>query len=1009
MFFRKVGELAARYRYYVLGGWLLLAVVLNVAIPQLEDVIKQDATTFIPSNSQAMRAYQTMGEKFAGASGHGFAMIILENPNGLSAADHAYYADVVHRLSSARPRVESVQSYVDHPELKDALQSKDGKAIYIPTALSHVVGTPDGDSDAPWLREQLKAGRPADLHTYVSGTTAIIADFQESIQQSIAKTTLITGALLMVILFLIYRSPVTPVIPLTTIGIAIMVVRPIVALLGLHFIKVASFTETFILAIVFGAGTDYCIFLISRFKEQMAQGDTQAKAIATTWHRVGEAIASSAGTVLVGGVAMTTASVALFSTTGPAVGAAVVVTLVAGLTLTPALIAIGGERFFWPQRLTQAKESRFWTRAAALIVTRPRRILAWSLVPLVLLAALYPTMKLTYDERGPQPSSNDSIQGLHALDRHYQAGEVLPDYVLIQSDHDLRNATDLATVDAATRSASHVDGVTSVRSFTQPGGTRIEQASIPYQVGQVGQGLAQGSQKLGAASGGVNQLQNGAGQLASGAHQAQGAVDLFTAGLQQEDTGLGLAVSGSGAALNGSAQLRDGAKQLSAGLAFARDNVKVAVDALTKALALMALDPSCGISNSPCDGARQYVQAVRDGERDKLVPGLNQAVDGANRIAGGNGDLAVGLGQLHDGLVKAQSGIQQLEQGEQTFKSKLGLLAGGADQVSGGVGQLAGGTTQLKSGLDQASSFLNTVSQEAATAGIDTFFVPAANINDPRLSLARYYYISTDGTTARLMILGKDDPFGTRAMARVGKERDAVQSALKGTRLASAHVLIAGDAPFNANLESYFLRDFRVVGLAVLVGVLLVLILLLRSLVAPVYLLASVLLSYGASMGFTTLVWQDILGKGAIDWTVPIFAFVMLVSVGADYNIFLMSRVREEVLRDPANGIQHAVSRTGAIITSAGIIFAGTFAAMLAAPVINIVETGFAVTFGLLLDTFLVRSFVVPAVAVLLGRWNWWPHFGLKRGAVEALDHTGKEPSQSDLFRGLAPLPQPAR
>jgi RND superfamily putative drug exporter len=142
-------------------------------------------------------------------------------------------------------------------------------------------------------------------------------------------------------------------------------------------------------------------------------------------------------------------------------------------------------------------------------------------------------------------------------------------------------------------------------------------------------------------------------------------------------------------------------------------------------------------------------------------------------------------------------------------------------------------------------------------------------------------------------------------------------------------------------------------------------------------------------MGFTTVVWQFLLHKGAIDWTVPIFAFVMLVAVGADYNIFLMSRVREEVLNDPKEGIGRAIRRTGAIITSAGIIFAGTFAAMVTSPVLNIAETGFAITFGLLLDTFVVRSFLVPAVAVLLGRWNWWPHFGMSRETVRRLEDTG--------------------
>jgi RND superfamily putative drug exporter len=1003
MFFRRVGELAARYRYHIIGAWLLAAVLLNVLIPQLEDVIKRDSTTFIPDTSEAMRAYRVMGDKFAGASGHGFAIVVLENPSGLSSADATYYGAVVERLrTQGKGRVESVQDFVSHPELKTTLTSKDGKAVYIPVALSHVVGTPEGDSDAPWIREQLKSGQPSDLRAYVTGTTAVISDFQDSIQQSVGKTTLITLALLLVILLAVYRSPVTPVIPLTTIAIAVMVVRPIVALLGLHVIKVASFTETFILAIVFGAGTDYCIFLISRFKEQMAQGDGQVKAISTTWHRVGEAIASSAGTVMVGGIAMTTASVALFSTTGPAVAASVAVTLVAGLTLTPALIAIGGERFFWPQKFRSVKPGRFWTRAAELIVTRPRRILVTAMVPLVLLAALYPTMRLTYDERSPQPASNGAIQGLHALDRHFQAGEVLADYAVIKSDHDLRNPTDLATLDNATKAVSKVSGVASVRSFTQPAGTRIEQASLPYQVGLVGQGLDQAKQKVDSGSSGVAQLNSGAGQLAAGAAKARDSVDIFLDGLSQESAGLGKAADGTAAAQSGSAQLRDGARQLSVGLTAMRDGLSVALGQLDLAVAAMAGDPI-----AQTNGSYARVKGVRDAERDRMLPGFTQAIDGANRIASGNGDLAVGMGQLHDGLLKAQSGIQQLQDGERTFKSKLGQLAGGASQLNGGVGQLASGTDQLKNGLGKAADFLTNASHEASVAGLDTFFIPAANLNDQQLALARYYYLSSDGTTARFVVLGKDDPFGTPAMARAGRERDAIHAALAGTRLAPADVLMTGEAPLNANLEGYFLRDFRVVALAVLLGVLLVLILLLRSLVAPFYLLASVLLSYAAAMGFTTFVWQDLLGKGAIDWTVPIFAFVMLVAVGADYNIFLMSRVREEVMRDPANGIGHAIRRTGAIITSAGIIFAGTFAAMLTSPVVNIAETGFAITFGLLLDTFIVRSFLVPAVAVLLGKWNWWPHFGTGAHTAAALEHTGEQAPRTP--RGAIPRPQPAR
>ena len=871
------------------------------------------------------------------------------------------------------------------------------------------------------MRDQLKAGKPTGLTTYVTGDSAIIADYQKSIEQSTQRTTVITLVLLLVILLAIYRSPVTPLIPLGTIITAIAVVRPVVALLGLHYIKVASFTETFILAIVFGAGTDYCIFMISRFKEQRAHGDGKGEAIRTTSHRVGEAIASSAGTVVVGGLAMSSASVSLFSTTGPAIAVAVAVTLLAGLTLTPALISIGGDRFFWPQKVALDHPSRFWTRAADLIVTRPRRVLVTALVPLLLLAALYPTMQLTYDERSPQPQTNENIQGLRALDRHFPSGEILPDYVIIQSNHDLRNAKDLAALDNATKALTHVDGVGSVRSFTQPTGTRVAQASIPYQVGQVGAGLAQGRDQLAAGSAGLQQLQQGGqalsaggSQLAAGAQQAQGATDLFINGLDRENAGLGQAVGGSGSAQAGAQQLRDGAQQLASGLTVARDGVKQAVQALDEADAFLTADATCAVDIN-CQQAKGRIEAVDSAEKNKLIPGLNDAIAGANQVASGNGSLADGLGTLRAGLTQAQAGIQQLEAGEKTFKDKLGQLAGGAQQLGSGAGQLgggvsklAGGTQQLQAGLDQAATFLNSVSQDAGAAGIDTFYIPASHLSDQQLALARFYYISPDGTTARMVVLGKDDPFGITAMNRVGREKDAVRTALEGTSLASSKVLAAGFAAQNANLRTYFSRDFEIVAIAVLLGVLIVLILLLRSLVAPFYLLGSVLLSYAGAMGVTTLFWQDLLHKGAIDWSVPIFAFVMLVAVGADYNIFLMSRVREEVMKDPVNGIAHAVRRTGAIITSAGVIFAGTFAALVTSPVLNIAETGFAITLGLLLDTFVVRSFLVPSVAVLLGKWNWWPHFGMKPSTAAKLDETVGAEAPTRRPSGGRPRLQPS-
>ncbi|HEV3232486.1 MAG TPA: MMPL family transporter, partial [Candidatus Dormibacteraeota bacterium] len=162
MLFRRLGAFAHRHRYAVIGAWVLAAVLLNVLVPQLDDVIKRDATSFLPPSSEVMRAYQTMGQKFGG-TGNGFAIAVFENPRGLTDADRAFYTTILARLDRARDRVDFYQDYVSHPELRDAVVSRDGRAIYLPIALRHVVGTPEGDADAPWLRGILAPGRPADL------------------------------------------------------------------------------------------------------------------------------------------------------------------------------------------------------------------------------------------------------------------------------------------------------------------------------------------------------------------------------------------------------------------------------------------------------------------------------------------------------------------------------------------------------------------------------------------------------------------------------------------------------------------------------------------------------------------------------------------------------------------------------------------------------------------------------------------------------------------------------
>jgi RND superfamily putative drug exporter len=431
-------------------------------------------------------------------------------------------------------------------------------------------------------------------------------------------------------------------------------------------------------------------------------------------------------------------------------------------------------------------------------------------------------------------------------------------------------------------------------------------------------------------------------------------------------------VSATGDARDGADQLRAGATRLSHALGKAHSGTRDAVSGLRQIYELLAGDQLC-TADPKCAIARTQLHRIYVGERDQLLPGLARARDGAQRIAAGDGELADGLGQLREGLQRAGRGIDRLAAGERTFRAKLGRLAGGAaalaagaDRLPPGVADLRAAAKRLAAGLGKASSYLTATPDATRSAGISAFYLPASALNDPRMATARDYYISRDGHMARIMVYPHDQS------SHIGDERKAVTLALRHTPLAGAPLAVTGPTAVGDDIHSLADSDLRLIALMTLGAVFLILVLLLRALVAPLYLLASVVLSYGAAMGLTALVWQDVLHK-PVDFTTPLLAFVILVAVGADYNILLMSRVREESRLATRAGIARAVGATGGVITSAGLIFAGTFMAMLSSPVTGLQETGFAVTAGLLLDTFVVRSLLVPSVAALLGRANWWP------------------------------------
>ena len=239
---------------------------------------------------------------------------------------------------------------------------------------------------------------------------------------------------------------------------------------------------------------------------------------------------------------------------------------------------------------------------------------------------------------------------------------------------------------------------------------------------------------------------------------------------------------------------------------------------------------------------------------------------------------------------------------------------------------------------------------------------------------ARARFVSADGGTARIDVVLTENPFATESLDAVPELRRLARDGAAAAGLDPAGVLVGGDTAEAADTRTAGDRDSRVVLPLILLAIGVVLALLLRSLIAPLYLMATIAFTYFATLGLAVAVFILLLGHEGIGPGVPFFLFVFLNALSVDYNIYLMSRIREEARHAPLKeATGHALARTGPVITSAGLILAGTFSALMTLPLQDLMQLGFAVATGVLIDTFITRTLIVPALVAIFGRWNWWP------------------------------------
>ena len=239
---------------------------------------------------------------------------------------------------------------------------------------------------------------------------------------------------------------------------------------------------------------------------------------------------------------------------------------------------------------------------------------------------------------------------------------------------------------------------------------------------------------------------------------------------------------------------------------------------------------------------------------------------------------------------------------------------------------------------------------------------------------------SPDGTTSRLDVSLMGDPYSEKALTVIEDIRSIIQSTINSQSITGVEVVVGGDTAVQLDTKTVIDEDTRLLAPLILFAILCVLILIQRSFVAPLYLLFSVIISYAATFGISIFIFQDILNHTGVAYSNGIWIFVFLVALGADYNIFVIARIKEETERLGFNeGIAVAVGKTGGVVTSAGIILASTFAVLTTLPLRDVFQLGMAVMLGVLIDTFVVRTLLVPSMAAILKNYSWWPLLGSRK------------------------------
>ncbi|WP_179868898.1 RND family transporter [Mycobacterium avium] len=901
--------------------WGLLAVTTNTFMPQVERVAEELAGPMVPHYAPSQRSLLHIGEKFHESNSTNLTMVVFEANRPLGDSDHLYYDDLMRRLQRDTKHVQYVMDLWGKPFTAAGAQSVDGRCTYVLLRLAGDIGQIQANQSVDAVRDIIKNDTPPPgLKVYVSGAAPLASDTLSIANASLNNVTIVTIILIVVMLLLVYRTPSTLLVPLLAVLIEMLVAKGITSTLGhLGYIELSSFAVNIVIALTLGAGTDYGIFLMGRYHEARQAGESREDSFYIAYRGVAPIIIGSGLTIAGACYCLTFARLNYFHTMGPAVAITMLFTIAAAMTLGPALLTVGSLFGMFDPR-TDSK-GRLYRRIGASVVRWPVPILVASSAIVMVGAIFVPTYRQNYDDRQYQPRNAPANLGFQAADRHFPKSKLFSEMLMIETDHDMRNSADFISLDRVAKALIRLHGVAMVQGMTRPLGRALEHASIPYLF--TTQGSGNGQQLP------FNREQNSN-------TDAQAEIQAHSVAVLRKEIGFFQKVSDE---LHQTVLTVEDLQRVSDEM---NEEVSNLDDFFRPIKSYFYWEKHC--FDIPLCWAFRSLWDTID-HIDHLAEDINQA--------------RISLTEVDKAFPQIIAQLKATADDTEALQLKLVNSYGSADLQSIQTDQTYDDLINVGNDFDRSRSD-------------DYFYIPHEGFDNDDVKTGMKLMMSPDGKAARFIVTHEGDAMGPEGVEHVEQFPEAIKTILKETSLAGARIYIGGSGSNDKDIKQYAMSDLLIAAIAAFVLIFLIMLFITRSLVAALVIPGTVAFSYAGAFGLSILFWQHLIGLH-LHWLVLPLTFIILVAVGSDYNLLLINRVKEELHGGIHTGLIRALGSTGGVVTSAGLVFAFTMLAMLTSELRTIGQVGSTVCIGLLLDTLIVRSFVVPSILRILGPWFWWP------------------------------------